>query len=228
LPRCSIDAGVGPTQLPQVRAAAHEESAMTAEEYHSHYHRGSAGAPTVIAFHGTGGDERQFVNLIRGMLPEAGLVAPRGDVSEFGANRFFRRNGEGVYDMQDLAFRTGRMLAFVDSVRARHSGHPLLALGYSNGANILAAMLFQRPELFDRAALLHPLIPWTPAPQPGLAGRPVLVSAGRNDPICPFPRSVALIDWFAAQGADVRTVVGPGGHEISPTSSRSPSASGSV
>jgi phospholipase/carboxylesterase len=189
---------------------------MTNAGYHSYHHEGAETAPVVVAFHGTGGDEHQFVDLMRRILPDASLVAPRGDVSEAGANRFFRRTAEGVYDMQDLAMRTARMLAFVEEVRARQSGRPLYALGYSNGANILAAMLFQRPQVFDRAALLHPLVPWTPEPQPDLKDRSIFISAGRNDPICPLPQSLALIDWFASQGADVETVIEPGGHEVRP------------
>lgn len=185
--------------------------------YHSFRQEGAPDKPVVLAFHGTGGDEHQFVDLVRRMLPGAGIVAPRGDVSEHGANRFFRRTGEGVYDMDDLALRTRAMLDFVTQVRADFAGRPLFALGYSNGANILAAMLFQQPDLFDRAALLHPLIPWVPAPQPGLRDRPVFISAGRNDPICPLPELLALIDWFSRQGARVESRIEAGGHQILPS-----------
>lgn len=184
--------------------------------YHSFRAPAGANQPVILALHGTGGDEFQFVELIRQMMPGAGIVAPRGDVSEYGANRFFRRTGEGVYDMADLARRTDALLAFVADVRAEAPSRPLLAFGYSNGANILAAMLFRQPGLFDRAALLHPLIPWTPAPQPGLQGLPILVTAGRSDPICPLPQSLALIDWFKAQDAAVESLIEPGGHEIRP------------
>ncbi|MDZ7907370.1 MAG: alpha/beta hydrolase [Gemmobacter sp.] len=117
------------------------------------------GAPLLFTFHGTGGDEHQFAGLMPQILPGAGLVSPRGDVSEHGANRFFRRTGEGVYDMDDLARRTAKMAAFVAAHRAAHPGAAVYGLGYSNGANILASVLFQAPDLFDRAALLHPLIP---------------------------------------------------------------------
>ncbi|MFT4148803.1 MAG: alpha/beta hydrolase [Paracoccaceae bacterium] len=184
--------------------------------YISHREPGQPDRPVILALHGTGGDEHQFTALIHRMVPGAGIVAPRGDVSEYGANRFFRRTGEGVYDMDDLARRTGAMLDFVAGVRADTPGRPLYAFGYSNGANILAAMLFQRPQLFDRAALLHPLIPWQPAPQPGLRDLPVLVSAGRSDPICPLPQSQALIDWLGRQGAQVESLIESGGHEIRP------------
>lgn len=189
---------------------------MAESTYHSYLHEGRPDSPVVLALHGTGGDEHQFVQLVRHALPDAGLVAPRGDVLEYGANRFFRRTGEGVYDMQDLAFRTEKLLGFVQDVRGRFPGRPLYAFGYSNGANILAAMLFKRPDLFDRAALLHPLIPWVPDPQPGLAGLPILVGIGLNDPICPLPLSHRLIDWLVDQGADVDVEASPGGHQLHP------------
>lgn len=118
------------------------------------------GAPLVFAFHGTGGDEHQFYGLIEQMLPQAGIVSPHGDVSEHGATRFFRRTGEGVYDMKDLAQRTAKMAAFIAAHKATNPGAPVYGLGYSNGANILAAVVLDQPALFDRAVLMHPLIPW--------------------------------------------------------------------
>jgi phospholipase/carboxylesterase len=113
----------------------------------------------VFAFHGTGGEERQFTGLIAGILPRAGIVSPRGDVSEHGANRFFRRSGEGVCRMADLAARTGKMAGFVQAHRNAPLGAPVYGLGYSNEANILAAVILAEPELFDRAVLMHSLIP---------------------------------------------------------------------
>lgn len=189
---------------------------MTKNEYLSFRREGVAGSPVVIAFHGTGGNEHQFTGLIDQILPDAGIVAPRGDVSEFGANRFFRRTGEGVYDMDDLHLRTEKMLGFISEVREQNPGREIYALGYSNGANILASMLFRDPNLFDRAALMHPLIPWTPEPQPALSGKRVLITAGEVDPISPLKLSKSLIEWFKAQGADVKSLIAPGGHEIRP------------
>lgn len=189
---------------------------MTINDYQSFRREGVAGSPIVIAFHGTGGDEHQFTGLIDQMLPDAGIVAPRGDVSEFGANRFFRRTGEGVYDMDDLHLRTEKMLGFVSEVRERNTGREIYALGYSNGANILASMLFRNPSLFDRAALMHPLIPWTPEPQPALLRKRVLITVGQNDPISPPALSQSLIEWFKAQGSNVEALITPGGHDIRP------------
>ena len=171
-------------------------------------------APLVFAFHGTGGDERQFYTLAGKIRPDAGVISPRGDVSEQGAARFFRRTGEGVYDMDDLARATQQMIGFVAGHKKAHPNAPVYGFGYSNGANILASVLMKAPELFDRAGLLHPLVPWDPAPVPDLAGTEVLITAGRRDPICPWPMTEALSDWFQHQGASTNLVDHDGGHEI--------------
>lgn len=187
---------------------------MTQSHYHALIKPPAANAPLVFAFHGTGGDEHQFSGLMNQILPEAGFVAPRGDVSEHGALRFFRRAAEGVYDMADLAERTAKMAEFISSHKAANPGSPIYALGYSNGANILASVAFLHPGLFDRIALLHPLIPWTPEANSRLAETQVLITAGRRDPICPFPLTESLVDYFEAQGSDVQTSFHDGGHEI--------------
>ena len=173
-----------------------------------------AADPLVIALHGTGGDENQFTGLVQQILPDAGIVAPRGDVSEFGAARCFKRTGEGVYDMDDLARATEKMAEFIAAHKAANPGRPVYAMGYSNGANILATVLMARPDLIDRVALLHPLIPWAPEPQPGLKGTEVFVSAGERDPICPWPQTQAFNTWLETQGAQLSFVAHPGGHEL--------------
>ncbi|MBR0556427.1 alpha/beta hydrolase [Ciceribacter sp. L1K23] len=187
---------------------------MSLDSYKHLYKAPEAGAPLVFTFHGTGGDEHQFPGLVQQILPGAGIVSPRGDVSEYGASRFFKRTGEGVYDMADLAARTQTMAAFIRAQRDRHPGVPVYALGYSNGANILASVMFEAPDLIDRAVLMHPLIPWTPADQAGFKDRPILVTAGERDPICPLPGTRALVAYLEKQGAAVETVLHPGGHEV--------------
>ena len=185
---------------------------MKRESHAYHTERVAAGRPLAFLFHGTGGDEMQFVPLARDLMPEAGIVAPRGDVSEHGALRFFRRLGEGRYDMVDLAERTRAMAAFVEEQVAAARASRVLGLGYSNGANILASVIFARPRLFDAAVLMHPLIPWTP--EPAEVGTRVLITAGERDPICPPEETRALEAWFTAQGAEVKTHWHAGGHEI--------------
>jgi phospholipase/carboxylesterase len=173
-----------------------------------------AGAPLLILLHGTGGDETDLIELGRSVLPQAHIVAPRGDVSEAGALRFFRRTGMGVYDMADLARATAKMIAFIAARREALAPPSVQALGFSNGANILAAVLFEAPQLVERAVLMHPLVPFVPPPQPGLAGRRVLLTAGRRDPMAPAGTTEALAAYFAGQGAAVETAWHEGGHEL--------------
>ncbi|MDU8943812.1 alpha/beta hydrolase [Ovoidimarina sediminis] len=175
---------------------------------------GREGAPLLFTFHGTGGDETQFHGLGGQLFPGAHVVSPRGDVSEMGHARYFRRTGEGIYNMEDLARRTEAMATFIETETAQTRADRVIGLGYSNGANILASVAFARPDLVDDLILMHPLIPWSPDPVPGLAGRRVLITAGRQDPICPAPLTEALAGFLSAQGAAVEMIWHPGGHEI--------------
>ncbi|HEX4297030.1 MAG TPA: alpha/beta hydrolase [Devosia sp.] len=172
------------------------------------------GAPLLLLFHGTGGDENDLVGLGRQLMPDAHIVSPRGDVSESGALRFFRRAGEGIYDMADFARATEKMTGFIARRAAAIGPSSVTALGFSNGANIIAGVLFTAPGLLDRAVLMHPLIPFEPAPQPGLAGKPVLITAGRGDRIAPPSRTEALAEYFLAQGAASRVAWQEAGHDI--------------
>ncbi len=183
-----------------------------AESYAYHAEGRAEGKPLVFVFHGTGGTENQFVPLVRELVPGAAIVAPRGDVSEHGALRFFRRSGQGVYDMADLARRTAAMTKFIEAHVGIARPTRVLGLGYSNGANILASVIFGRPALFDKAVLMHPLIPWTPEPAP--VTTEVLITAGEHDPIAPAEETRRLEAWFRDQGAAAETRWHPGGHEI--------------
>ena len=172
------------------------------------------GAPLLFLLHGTGGDETDLIALGRQVLPGAHLVSPRGDVLEGDAPRFFKRLAMGVYDMADLDRATTKMARFIDErVRAAEPSI-VAAVGYSNGANLLASVLFQHPDLLDRVVLMHPLVPFQPPNQPGLAGREVLITAGRHDPIAPEAATQALADYFAAQGAASSIAWHDGGHEL--------------
>jgi len=175
---------------------------------------GAAGAPLIVTFHGTGADERQLHGLAAELVPGAHVISPRGDVDEGGMARFFRRRAEGVYDMEDLARAVEKMAGFLADARSATGADRLIGLGYSNGANILAATAFAHPHLVDDLALMHPLIPWAPDPATGLAGRRALITAGRRDPICPAPQTDALALWLERQGAQVDLHWHPGGHEI--------------
>ena len=175
---------------------------------------GEPGGPALFLFHGTGGNEDQLVSLGRDLAPDAAIVSPRGDVSEYGAARFFRRTGEGVYDMDDLARAAAKMIAFV---KGNATGRrPMLGLGYSNGANILASVLFAAPDLFDAVVLMHPLIPFAPKIAGSLAGKRILITAGRRDPICSPDMTSRLEAYLRDADADVTVAWHEGGHEVRP------------
>lgn len=172
-----------------------------------------AAAPLFVVFHGTGGDENQFFDLAGQLLPGARIVAPRGNVSEGGALRYFRRTGEGVYDMDDLRLRVGQMEAFVNARKAEGKPAKVIGLGYSNGANILAAVQFAAPGLFHATVLMHPLIPFAP-PEADFAGGKVLITAGQRDPMASAAATQGLHDYFASHGAQTTLFWHPGGHEL--------------
>ncbi|MBL8576437.1 MAG: alpha/beta hydrolase [Mesorhizobium sp.] len=188
---------------------------MSIESYVHKVLPGQPGGPLLFTFHGTGGDENQFLGLARELLPAATIVSPRGDVSEYGAARFFRRTGEGVYDMADLARATGKMAEFVRAHVVATKPSAVLGLGYSNGANILASVLFEEPSLFNASVLMHPLIPFEPV-RNDLSGRRVLVTAGRRDPICPPQLTTRLMALLQERGTDAAVEWHEGGHEVRP------------
>jgi phospholipase/carboxylesterase len=211
--QCVVKTPIAPAKgLADMSVTRILESAMA--DYHYRQAQGAdAQAPLFLVFHGTGGDENQFFDLAGQLLAGARVVAPRGDVSEGGALRYFRRTGEGVYDMDDLQQRVGQMIAFVEARKAESEPRQLVGLGYSNGANILAAVQFAAPSLFDASILMHPLIPFAP-PQADFTGRRVLITAGRRDPIAPEAMTQRLSDYFTANGAATLLSWHAGGHEL--------------
>lgn len=187
---------------------------MGKDNYIHKVRAGAPGQPIFFVFHGTGGDENQFFDFAARLLPEATIVSPRGDVSEHGAARFFKRKAEGLYDLDDLARATRHMGEFVIANRDFYKAGEVIGLGFSNGANILANLLIEQPDLFDRSVLMHPLIPFTPGLKQAPAQRQVLITAGERDPICPVPLTQALGAFLEKQGGEVRFEWHSGGHEI--------------
>ena len=175
---------------------------------------GTPGGPLMFLFHGTGGNENQLLGLAIDLMSGTAAISPRGDVSEHGAARFFRRTGEGVYDMEDLAARTRTMAGFVQAHIDAAKPSSVIGIGFSNGANILASLIFAEPKLFDATVLMHPLIPFEPQVEGDLSGRRILITAGRHDPICPPNLTSRLESHLRALKADVTLEWHEGGHEM--------------
>ncbi|UFN49027.1 alpha/beta hydrolase [Roseomonas sp. OT10] len=171
--------------------------------------------PPLLLLHGTGGNEDDLLPLGRLVAPGAALLSPRGKVSENGMPRFFRRLAEGVFDEADLRRRTDELAEFVRDARAAYGIGAPVALGFSNGANIAAAMLLQRPGLLRGAALLRAMPPFRQPPEADLGGTPVLLLSGTADPIVPAASSAALAALLDRDGAAVTHHALPVGHGLS-------------
>lgn len=171
---------------------------------------------TLLLLHGTGGSENDLVPLGRTLDPEAALLSPLGKIRENGMPRFFRRLAEGVFDEEDLVNRTHELADFVEeSISERGIDRSkLIAVGYSNGANIAAALLLLRPEVLAGAALLRAMVPLVPEVLPDLTGVPVLLSSGHQDPIVPAENTRQLAALLRNAGADVALRLENAGHGL--------------
>ena len=176
---------------------------------------GTAQARPLLLLHGTGGDENDLVPLGRAVAPGAALLSPRGRVLEHGMPRFFRRLAEGVFDEDDVRRRAVELADFVDDARNRYGLAAPMALGYSNGANIAAAVLLLRPQALSGAMLLRAMVPLREPPRADLAGKPVLIVSGAQDPIAPPENAARLADVLRQSGAAVEHRVLRAGHPLS-------------
>ena len=175
-------------------------------------------APTLLLLHGTGGDENDLVPLGRALAPDAALLSPRGQVLENGMPRFFRRLAEGVFDIPDLVKRTNDLATFVERATAHYglARRRVVAVGFSNGANVAASVLLLRPGLLRAAALFRAMVPLEPDVRPDLHGTAVFLAAGRADPIVPAANTERLADLLGLAGADVTLRWHPAGHSLTP------------
>ena len=171
---------------------------------------------TLLLLHGTGGNERDLIPLGRELDPNAALLSPRGNVLENGMPRFFRRLAEGVFDLEDLQKRTHELSDFVTEA-AQHYGFAtdqLVAVGYSNGANIAASMLILRPEVLSAAVLFRAMVPLIPDKLPNLSSVRVWIGAGDQDPIVPASETKGLVELLRRAGADVTVRFAKAGHGL--------------
>ena len=178
---------------------------------------GNPAAPTLLLLHGTGGDEHDMVPLAR-LMPGANVLSPRGQVLEQGMPRFFRRLAEGVFDLEDLRLRAGDLADFVAAAAAhyRFDAARVVAMGYSNGANIASAVMLLRPGVLAGGVLLRAMVPLEPDPLPALGGTRVVISNGETDPIVPREETDRLARLLQRAGADVEVHWQRAGHQLMP------------
>ncbi len=173
--------------------------------------------PTLLMLHGTGGDENALLDLGRMLAPGAALLSPRGKILENGMPRYFRRLAEGVFDLSDLTRRTHELADFVETASVAYDFDParVIAVGFSNGANIAGSMLLLRPSVLSAAVLLHAQVPLVPPSLPNLLGKPIFIGAGLADPLIPVNETERLVALLQQAGATVTTYWHNGGHEVS-------------
>jgi phospholipase/carboxylesterase len=192
---------------------------MTAITELSHRHRFTpatvSGKPPILLLHGTGGDENDLLPLGHAVAPGSALLSPRGKVMEGGMPRFFRRLKEGIFDEEDVRRRANELADFLDEARDTYRLGAPIALGFSNGANIAAAVLQLRPEILAGAVLLRAMVPLQHPPQADLNGKPVLIVSGATDPIVPAENAARLAAMLTRAGAMVEHRTLPVGHNLS-------------
>jgi predicted esterase len=173
---------------------------------------------TLLLLHGTGGDENDLLSLGRELWPGAALLGVRGKVLENGMPRFFRRFAEGMFDVEDLKFRTEELAQFIEAVSERYdfSTKKLIAVGYSNGANIAASLILLHPHYLAAAVLFRAMVPFTPDIIRDFSNLSVFIGAGDRDPIVPRGQPEELAAIFESGGADVTLSWHRGGHELGP------------
>lgn len=172
---------------------------------------------TLLLLHGTGGNEDDLLPVGRMLLPGAALVSPRGKVTENGMPRFFRRFSEGIFDEEDVRLRAHELSGFIRGAVEEYALNPagVIGVGYSNGANIAAALLLLFPRLLAGAILFHAMVPLVPDPLPDLGGMPVFLSGGKRDTLIPPSATERLARLMESVGAEVRLSWQPGGHGLS-------------
>jgi phospholipase/carboxylesterase len=172
---------------------------------------------TLLMLHGTGGDENDLLPVGQMLDPESALLSPRGKVLENGAPRFFRRLREGVFDEEDVIRRAHELADFVASAVKENGldASQVVAVGYSNGANIASAMMLLRPETLRGAVLLRGQLPLVPEKPPILTGKAAFLSSGKFDPIVDADSANTLAQLLTRAGAAVTHIWQQSGHEIS-------------
>jgi phospholipase/carboxylesterase len=180
------------------------------------YVEGAPDAPLLLLLHGTGGSPDDLLGLARELSPESAVLAPAGPVSEHGAARWFRRLAEGVFDHEDVVRRANQLADFVLEAREKYGlgDRRLVAVGFSNGANIAAAVTLLRPGVLREAALFAAMSPVPEPPDHDLSASRVFLANGERDPMAPLASTEELIGLLRERGADVVTQRHPGGHQI--------------
>lgn len=182
--------------------------------FHHVFRPGNAQKRPLLLLHGTGGTEHDLLGLADAVAPGRAVLSPRGQVLENGMPRFFRRFAEGQFDEQDVRTRAADLAGFISGAGKAHGLNPPIALGFSNGANIAAALLVNHPEVLAGAVLLRAMAPFAEMPPAELSGKAVLLLSGSVDTMIPKPQSDRLATWLSENGASLTHKTWSTGHGL--------------
>lgn len=170
----------------------------------------------LLLLHGTGGTEQDLLPIAKMIDPNASVLSVRGNVSENGMPRFFKRLREGVFDEEDLIARTEELYQFLDEASQEYGfdRSKVVAAGYSNGANIAGSLLFHYEKSLEGALLFHPMVPRRGIDLPDQNGLPVFIGAGENDPICSAQETEELEKYLKDAEAQVTVHWERMGHQL--------------
>lgn len=183
------------------------------------FKEGQLNRPTLLLLHGTGGNEHDLLPIAEIIDPSANVLSVRGNILESGMPRFFKRLKEGVFDLDDLVKQTKNLAEFIDEASEKYQfdRNQVIAIGYSNGANIAGSLLFHYENVLKGAILHHPMVPIRDVELPDQKQIKVFIGAGENDPMCPAEESVELEKLLADNGADVTVHWERNGHQLTQT-----------
>lgn len=188
---------------------------MALSDFQHVFVEGNPGAPVFLLLHGTGGSEHDLMDLGAAIAPSFGRLGVRGQVDENGNARFFRRLAEGVFDELDLVMRTQQLAQWIEEARAELLGdRPLVALGYSNGANMAGSLLLHGVGGLAGAILLRPMVPLRPPVTNPIENTAILILSGRDDWMCPPSEGERLAEMLRRQDAEVETKMILAGHNL--------------
>lgn len=190
---------------------------MTLDSFvHIYQEPKTEGKPIFLLLHGTGGDENDLISLAQMVDSEAGVLSVRGNINENGMNRFFERKAMGVFDEESLKEETKKLHEFLDQAAEEYefTRAELIALGYSNGANIAGSLIFHYQDALEAGMLLHPMVPLRGLDLPDLTGKNYFIGAGKNDPICPAEETEELEELLKKAGANIEVYWGQAGHSL--------------
>jgi len=178
-------------------------------------HKQKKSKKVLVLLHGTGADEHDLLPLAQQVAPEHRYLSLRGNVNENGMNRFFKRISFGVFDEENIRNEAQKLADFIQTFIKDNSltTNDVTFLGFSNGANMILALLMLHPQVVSKAVLLHPMMPLEET-KIDLSQHKIAISYGETDQMITPQQSKQVITFLENAGVEVATFSHQGGHGV--------------